>query len=103
MWLILKKVKVAYCGGVQKETFSFERPHIILRPETEWVEIVKHGADMLADAEHDKIISSYHQITTRKVNFPLLFWQRPHRRNDSYDYCQLSCLIGYTLTILKNK
>lgn len=60
-------------GGVQKEAFFFERPCIILRPETEWVEIVQHQAGIIADAYYDRIIDAYHQLVRRPVHFPPLF------------------------------
>ena len=60
-------------GGVQKEAFFFGRPCVILRPETEWVEIVEHGAGIIADADYDKIVTSYHQLTGKTVIFPKLF------------------------------
>jgi UDP-GlcNAc3NAcA epimerase len=46
-------------GGVQKESYFFRKPCIILRPETEWVELVENGTAILADANQEKIISSY--------------------------------------------
>ena len=60
-------------GGVQKEAFFFERPCVILRPETEWVEIVEHGAGLLADANYDKIMAAYKKMTETKVTFPKIF------------------------------
>jgi len=42
-------------GGVQKEAFFFGRPCVILRPETEWVELVEQGQALLADADPDRI------------------------------------------------
>ena len=60
-------------GGVQKEAFFFERPCVILRPETEWVEIVEHGAGILADADYERIINAYQELTGKTVQFPPLF------------------------------
>lgn len=60
-------------GGVQKEAFFFERPCVILRPETEWVEIVEHGAGIIVDANYDRIIAAYIELTGKKVCFPQLF------------------------------
>jgi UDP-GlcNAc3NAcA epimerase len=60
-------------GGVQKETFFFERPCVILRPETEWVEIVEHGAGIIADDNPEKIISAYNKLLGVKPEFPKLF------------------------------
>ncbi len=60
-------------GGVQKEAFFFERPCVILRPETEWVEIVEHGAGIIVDANYDKIIAAYIELTGKKICFPQLF------------------------------
>src|SRR6185437_9909062 len=42
-------------GGVQKEAFYFKKPCIILRPETEWIELLACGAAVLADADKNKI------------------------------------------------
>jgi len=60
-------------GGVQKESFFFERPCVILRPETEWVEIVEHGAGIIADADYDRIVNAYQELTDKTVKFPQLF------------------------------
>lgn len=60
-------------GGVQKESFFFERPCVILRPETEWVEIVEHGAGIIADADPVRIVSAYDELVGTKPAFPPLF------------------------------
>lgn len=74
--LILEKnarVVMTDSGGVQKEAFFFERPCVILRPETEWVEIVDNGAGILADADYDRIISAFDLLSSKDVIFPPLF------------------------------
>ena len=60
-------------GGVQKESFFFERPCVILRPETEWIEIVEHGAGIIADADPVRIIDAYDKLIGTKPVFPPLF------------------------------
>ena len=60
-------------GGVQKEAFFYETPCVILRSETEWLEIVEAGAGILADADYSRIMEAYHQMASREVHFPPLF------------------------------
>ncbi|MBR4392006.1 MAG: UDP-N-acetylglucosamine 2-epimerase (non-hydrolyzing) [Bacteroidales bacterium] len=61
-------------GGVQKESYFFKKPCVILRPETEWVEIVKTGAATLVDADQDKILQTCrHYLQQPPVNFPEVF------------------------------
>ena len=60
-------------GGVQKESFFFERPCVILRPETEWIEIVEHGAGIIADSDPVRIISAYDKLVGTEPVFPPLF------------------------------
>ncbi len=60
-------------GGVQKEAFFFKKPCVILRPETEWVEIIQHGAGVLADADYDRIIEGYNTYKGKEIVFPMLF------------------------------
>lgn len=42
-------------GGVQKESHFFKKPCIVLRNETEWVELVNNGTAKLVDADPLKI------------------------------------------------
>lgn len=61
-------------GGVQKESYFFKKPCVILRPETEWVEIVETGAATLADADKNKILeASLGYLRQPPVNFPEIF------------------------------
>lgn len=45
-------------GGMQKETYFFEKPCITLRDETEWVELVQCGANILVGADYNKILDA---------------------------------------------
>ena len=61
-------------GGVQKEAYFFQKPGIILRPETEWVEIVKTGNAILADADENRIIEGWaHFKNNPPTKFPEIF------------------------------
>lgn len=61
-------------GGVQKEAFYFHKPCIILRPETEWVELVKCGAAIIADTDKEKIIQSFSYFKSAKnLEFPSFY------------------------------
>ena len=61
-------------GGVQKEAYFFMKPCIILRPETEWVEIVETGNAFLADADEGRIIKAWdHFKDNPPTAFPEIF------------------------------
>ena len=61
-------------GGVQKEAFFFKKPCIILREQTEWVEIVENGNALLVGSSEEKLIEAYHQLTTKKdFTYPPFF------------------------------
>lgn len=45
-------------GGVQKEAYFFKVPCITLREETEWIETVKSGWNVLAGSDKSKIIEA---------------------------------------------
>lgn len=61
-------------GGVQKEAFFFQKPCIILRSETEWIELINCGSARITDADQEKIKEAYnHFITVKDLYFPALF------------------------------
>jgi len=61
-------------GGVQKEAFFFQKPCVILRPQTEWVEIVANGNARLADADYDRIMRGYNDLREKTdFTWPSLF------------------------------
>jgi UDP-GlcNAc3NAcA epimerase len=71
MILLEKKAKmiVTDSGGVQKESHFFSKPCIVLRKETEWVELVKNGTVRLADADPVKIRESWDYFMTNSGGF----------------------------------
>lgn len=52
-------------GGLQKEAFFFKKPCVILRPETEWVEIVENGNALIADADEKRIIEGFAELLNK--------------------------------------
>ncbi|TNE53717.1 MAG: UDP-N-acetylglucosamine 2-epimerase (non-hydrolyzing) [Bacteroidetes bacterium] len=61
-------------GGLQKEAYFFEKPCVILRPETEWVEIVENGNAILADADENRILKAAHELLEKKeFSHPSIF------------------------------
>lgn len=50
-------------GGLQKEAYWLGVPCVTLREETEWVETVQHGWNVLAGANPEKILHSVRSLT----------------------------------------
>ena len=68
------KLIVTDSGGVQKEAYFFKKPGIILRPETEWVEIVETGNAILSDADERRIMEAWqHFKDNPPTTFPEIF------------------------------
>ena len=58
-------------GGLEKEAFFFIKPCIILRPQTEWVEIVDNGNAILADCDENRILAAYKSLSEKsEYTFP---------------------------------
>ena len=61
-------------GGVQKEAYFFQKPCVILRPQTEWVEIIRAKCATIVDTDQDKILNAVdHFMKAENLNFPPVF------------------------------
>jgi UDP-GlcNAc3NAcA epimerase len=49
------KMIITDSGGVQKESHFVKKPCIVLRKETEWIELVNNGTARLAGADSERI------------------------------------------------
>lgn len=60
IWLLEHcKLVMTDSGGLQKEAFFFSRPCITLRDETEWVELVGAGVNVLAGSSKERILKCF--------------------------------------------
>ncbi|WP_242927108.1 non-hydrolyzing UDP-N-acetylglucosamine 2-epimerase [Pontibacter vulgaris] len=58
-------------GGLQKEAFFFKKNCVTLRDETEWVELVDNGMNILAGSDKHKIVSSAQKLLNHTSDFSL--------------------------------
>lgn len=61
-------------GGLQKEAYFFKKQCITLRDETEWVELVECGANILVGANEEKILETYRnnsELNTKNLKMDL--------------------------------
>jgi UDP-GlcNAc3NAcA epimerase len=56
-------------GGVQKESHFFRKPCLVLRKETEWIELVKNGTAVLVDADPGLITSEFKRMLENSSAF----------------------------------
>jgi UDP-GlcNAc3NAcA epimerase len=60
VWLLKKCVFVITdSGGLQKETYFAKKKCITIREETEWVELVKSGVNLLTGSNVDSILTAH--------------------------------------------
>ena len=60
-------------GGVQKEAYFFEKPALVMRNETEWVEIIQTGAGALVDSDKRLMKKAFAQLYQSRIDFPQIF------------------------------
>jgi len=62
-------------GGVQKESHFFKKPCIVLRKETEWVELVNNGTAKLVDADPFKIREAFMHFSelNEELEYPAFY------------------------------
>lgn len=59
-------------GGLQKESFFFQKPCITLRNETEWIELADNRFSALAGSRYEDILECYHHFDfNRDYNQPI--------------------------------
>ncbi|MED7818620.1 MULTISPECIES: non-hydrolyzing UDP-N-acetylglucosamine 2-epimerase [unclassified Francisella] len=70
VWLIDNcELVMTDSGGLQKEAYFFAKPCITLRDETEWVELVDLGVNILVGADKTNILKAYNDLDKTKLNF----------------------------------
>ncbi|MEI6752260.1 MAG: UDP-N-acetylglucosamine 2-epimerase (non-hydrolyzing) [Paludibacter sp.] len=73
MIMLLKSCELVITdsGGVQKEAFFFGKHCITLREQTEWVELVENGFNILVGSDSEKLASAFDLFKTKKSDFSI--------------------------------
>ncbi|NDP20460.1 MAG: UDP-N-acetylglucosamine 2-epimerase (non-hydrolyzing) [Paludibacter sp.] len=73
MIMLLKSCQLVITdsGGVQKEAFFFGKHCITLREQTEWVELVENGFNILVGSDSKKLKDAFEFFKTKKSDFSI--------------------------------
>ncbi len=68
---LLKKCSLVITdsGGLQKEAYFVETPCVTIREQTEWIELIDSGANILATSNKNDIIKKAKHMLKSKINF----------------------------------
>jgi len=72
-------------GGVQKEAYYFKKPCLILRNETEWVELVEHGANKIVRTNKKDIILAIETLD-KNIDYGVNFYGSGDSANRIVDF-----------------
>jgi len=80
MIILLKNAELVITdsGGVQKEAFFFGKHCITLREQTEWVELVEKGLNMLVGSDSRRLISAFNYFSTQESDFSANLYGNGH-------------------------
>jgi UDP-GlcNAc3NAcA epimerase len=68
------KLIVTDSGGLQKEAFFFQKPCLILRDQTEWIEIVENGNAKLVGAKTEQIVDEGRKLLEQQhLTYPAFY------------------------------
>lgn len=56
-------------GGLQKEAYFFRKNCVTMRDETEWVELVENGYNIVAGAESESILSAVSKMKSAETDY----------------------------------
>jgi UDP-GlcNAc3NAcA epimerase len=73
MIMLLKNCEMVFTdsGGVQKEAFFFGKHCVTLREQTEWVELVENGFNMLVGSDKELIFKAFSDMLNKRSDFSL--------------------------------
>lgn len=70
---LLKNCKgvITDSGGLQKEAYFFQKACVTMRDQTEWVELVENGFNVLVGADRQKLIDEVKAIEHKSLDFSM--------------------------------
>ena len=72
-------------GGLQKEAFFFQKYCVTLRDETEWVELIDHGFNVLTGANTNRILETYHKMVNKSSDINIKLYGNGNSRKAIVD------------------